>query len=134
MDLTGWQLTLELVGVFALATLAGWLVGALRRLLHSVRPVPGAKVRIRGERRVYRCRLEAISTTRWTLSPPLVRDDNFPMTPGEKIVGEVAVPEGRLLFRTVLECVDEFRGRLWIRSPKRTFLVAAHFEGPSEVA
>jgi hypothetical protein len=116
------SLILELSATFLCSVLFGWVVGKLRSARHEYQAVPGAMVRIKGRNAVYRCRLEKVDKTLWALSPPLVRDEFLPLSPGEAIVGEVSVPGGKLMFRTELSFADEFRGRLWLKAPKRTYL------------
>ncbi len=116
-----WSVATELSATFLLSTLAGWIFTTLRRGKNEVHPVPGALVRISGQRQVLRCRIEEIDSKRWVLGPPLVRDGFHPMSVGDRIVGEVEVSGGAVLFRSILECVDRIRGRIWIRSPKRTY-------------
>src|SRR5579862_4870599 len=100
MALTAWQTILELISVFCLSALAGYLFTRAKGYRHQLSPVLGAKVRIRGRRQIYHCRLEAVQPTRWTFSPPVARDSYYPMARGEEIIAETSVGSGRLLFRT----------------------------------
>jgi hypothetical protein len=116
-----WQITLELIGVFCLSVLAGYLFTKAKRLRHELQPVPGAKVRIRGPKQIYHCRLESVKASRWTFGPPLTRDNFYPMAHGEEIIAEATVGPDRLLFKTVLICGDRFRGRIWVEPPKQVY-------------
>jgi hypothetical protein len=116
------QLILELTGTFFVAVAFGWAVGKLRAIGHEAEPEPGALIRIRGRETMYRCRLDKVDAKLWTLGAPLARDSYFPLMKGEKITGQVTLPIGTLNFRAEVLCVDEFRGRVWLKTPKRTYL------------
>lgn len=116
------HLILNSAGTFFVAVGFGWAVGKLRAARHDSEPRQGAIVRVRGREAVYRCRLDKIDSQHWSLGPPLLRDRFFPLEPGEKVTCQVEVPDGSLTFRTEVLCVDEFKGRIWLKKPKRTYL------------
>ena len=114
-------LTADMAITFGIAAAAAYAFGQIRSLCHQIQPYAGCRVRIRGKSQIYRCRLEAVDGKVWTLSPPLVRDEHYPLVAGEKLIAEVVLDRGTLVFRSEISFSDDYKGRIWIKAPKRTF-------------
>jgi hypothetical protein len=104
---------------FALAISYVWT--QIQGARHEIHPYPGCRVRIRGNSQIYRCRLEWIEGNHWCFGPPIVRDELYPLKRGESIIGEIVLDSGTLTFRSEIAFSDGYKGRIWVKVPKRTF-------------
>jgi hypothetical protein len=114
-------LAADMAITFGIGAASAYAFGQVRAMFHEVKPYVGCRVRIRGKSQIYRCRLESVRGNRWTLGPPLVRDEFYPLVKGEKITAEVVLDSGTLLFRSEVAFSDDYKGRIWIKTPRRTF-------------
>jgi hypothetical protein len=114
-------LTGELTATYVVSAAVAFVFGQIRSMHHQFQPYVGCRVRLRGKTQTYLCHLDAVNGNQWTLSPPLVRDRFYPLCQGEQVIGEVKIGNGNLLFRTEIAVADSFRGRIWLKPPKRTY-------------
>ena len=85
-----------------------------------LQPLPNAKVRLKTNDALYRCRLIAVESEGWRFAAPLQRDAFVPIPVGTSLTCEVIARGGVLLFHS--KVISREDGTILVETPQKPLL------------
>ena len=97
------EISLAVIGIFALSFAAGYAITRMRRRAKAPIPKVNAVMRIMTAGTVYRAHFVGEKEDGWAFTPPLQRDNYIPIKVGEPVVIETVMDGGIVVFKTYLK-------------------------------